>query len=107
MRLPRWTWAGSTKLTFVVPSFPFAHLLALAPSPPAHYFVPRHVTQESINQLIKRFPNSPRSFVLEGMLLEARGLEAEAKAFYEKMLVLDETSIVSSSNTSPFACFKS
>ena len=29
------------------------------------------------------------------MLLEARGLEAEAKAFYEKMLVLDETSIVS------------
>lgn len=35
--------------------------------------------------------------MLEGMLLEARGLEAEAKAFYQKMLVLDETSIVSPS----------
>lgn len=51
--------------------------------------------QDAIEELYKRFPGSPRTTVLGGMLLEARGLEAEARTHYERMLAVDETMIVS------------
>lgn len=63
------------------------------------YHLPR--IQDAIEQLYKRFPGSPRTVVLEGMLLEARGLETEARAHYERMLAVDETSIVSTTQTHP------
>ena len=51
--------------------------------------------QVQIQLLHRRFPNSPRVAILDGLALEAKGEPAEAKRLYQALLEKDETNVVS------------
>ncbi|WVQ85954.1 hypothetical protein IAT38_008122 [Cryptococcus sp. DSM 104549] len=48
---------------------------------------------EQINALHRKFPDSPRVKILDGLLLEAKGENPRAKLLYEALLTEDETNV--------------
>jgi hypothetical protein len=52
------------------------------------------IDQVCVKRLTDRFPDSPRVAILIGTLLEAQSLNKQARLYYEKLLIEDETDIV-------------
>ncbi|WWC92308.1 uncharacterized protein L201_007262 [Kwoniella dendrophila CBS 6074] len=51
------------------------------------------LSQAQINLLHRKFPDSPRVKILDGLLLESKGKVNEAKDVYDNLLKIDETNI--------------